>query len=165
MNFYEFDQNNSGGYFDVDENLCHKLIIEAENFEEAVQKAESLGCYWDGVENGVDCPCCGDRWSNWEDLIDIEKYKNEGYTAEVFCGIYKNTEKEWNKKYGRYEVLEAPSNIISYGIKSYSGKIKFKDIEEYAQFMADEYGWTSPDIRIFYKNGEVKEIFGRIVGG
>lgn len=37
----------------------------------------------------------------------------------------------------------------------------FKNIEEFAQYMADEYGWTSPDVRIFYIDGEVKEIFGR----
>jgi hypothetical protein len=37
--------------------------------------------------------------------------------------------------------------------------MKMNSIEEYAQVMADLYGWTKPDIRIFYKNGEVKEIF------
>jgi hypothetical protein len=25
--------------------------------------------------------------------------------------------------------------------------------------MANLFGWTSPDVRVFYKNGEVKEIF------
>jgi len=30
-NFYEFNQNNSGGYFDVDENVCHRVIIEAKD--------------------------------------------------------------------------------------------------------------------------------------
>ena len=29
--FYEFNQNNSGGFFDVDENVCHRVIIEANN--------------------------------------------------------------------------------------------------------------------------------------
>ena len=45
--FYELSQNNTGGSFDVDETLCHRLIIEADTYEEAVAKAEDLGCYWD----------------------------------------------------------------------------------------------------------------------
>lgn len=46
-----------------------------------------------------------------------------------------------------------------YSSKSYAGRIRFKDIEEYAHYLSDEYGWTSPDARIYYKNGVVKEIF------
>lgn len=43
--------------------------------------------------------------------------------------------------------------------KSYSGNIRIRNIEEYAQFVTDEYGFTSPDARIYYKDGSVKEIF------
>ena len=39
-NFYKFDQNNSGGIFDCDDKVCAMVIIEAENFEEAKEKAE-----------------------------------------------------------------------------------------------------------------------------
>lgn len=60
--FYDFDQNNSGGSFITNDKLCWKLFIEAETYDEAVNKAEELGCYWDGVEEGIDCSCCGDRW-------------------------------------------------------------------------------------------------------
>lgn len=28
--FYEYNQNNSGGSFIVDKNLCHRLMIEAD---------------------------------------------------------------------------------------------------------------------------------------
>ena len=34
--FYEFNQNNSGGHFDVDENVCHRVIIEAMDEKHAV---------------------------------------------------------------------------------------------------------------------------------
>lgn len=112
-NFYEFNQNNSGGSFDTDENLCHTVIIEANSEDEAVKKAEDLGCYWDGCANGIDCPCCGDRWYNSPDTID---YKN------------------------------------------YSGK-SFETLEEWCQYMANKYGWTSPDARIFYLDGRKVEIF------
>jgi hypothetical protein len=47
--FYEFRQNNSGGSFDVNDKLCHVMIIEADTEAEAVNKAEELGCYWDDV--------------------------------------------------------------------------------------------------------------------
>ena len=40
IKFYEFDQNNSGGVFKVDDKLCHRLFIEAENANQAIKKAE-----------------------------------------------------------------------------------------------------------------------------
>ena len=121
MNFFEFDQNNSGGSFDVDDKICHRLFIEAESSEEATEIAESLGCYWDGCAQGIDCNCCGDRWSSDPDEVELP------YTWEPFQG----------------------------------DAIEVKTIEEYAQYEADTWGWTSPDGRIFYKNGKVIEIFRR----
>lgn len=116
--FYELDQNNSGGYFDVDDKVCHRLFIEADSLTEAIIKAEELGCYWNGVEQGIDCGCCGDRWYRPSE-VDFEKLKE-------------------------YRVRK---RIIS-----------FSNIEEYAQYLANTYGWTTPDARIYYKNGTVKEI-------
>ena len=70
--FYTYSQNNSGGSFDIDaENgLAHYVIIEADSMEEANEKATSIGIYFDGVEDGMDCECCGDRWSS-----DPDEYK------------------------------------------------------------------------------------------
>ena len=62
MNWYQFSQNNSGGSFVVDDKLCCELYIEAQNTDEANTIAERLGVYFDGVEQGLDCECCGDRW-------------------------------------------------------------------------------------------------------
>lgn len=116
LNWYCFDQNNSFGYFDVNDKVCHRLFIEAESFQNAVEKAEELGCYWHGVDIGIDCPCCGDRWSKWDDApVDFRKHKG----------------------------------------------LRFDNIEDYAQYIADEYGWTTPDARIYYHDGNVKEIFKR----
>ena len=156
--FYQFDQNNSYGRFDVDENVCHRLFIEADSLEEATDKAETLGCYWDGVENGIDCPCCGDRWY-FGDEVDLEKYEINGYTVTIYDGIYEDTVDKWYEAYGKYKVIEEPKFVKGYFDMKYEGKITFKDIEEYAQFLANEYGWTTPDARIFYKDGTVKEIF------
>lgn len=115
LNWYEFSQNNSGGIFTVDEKLCHRLFIEACTYEEAKQKALDMGVYFDGCDSGMDCPCCGDRWSDWEDKHEFPH--------------------------------------------SWDGKITFTTIEEYAQHLANEFGWTKPDARLFFKNGKTIEIF------
>lgn len=62
MKFYTYTQNNSGGSFDVDENVAHYVIIEAENSDDADMIAEGVGVYFDGCSKGMDCECCGDRW-------------------------------------------------------------------------------------------------------
>lgn len=60
--FYTYIQNNSGGSFVVDDDIKQYVIIEADSAEEANDKADYLGIYFDGVEKGFDCPCCGNRW-------------------------------------------------------------------------------------------------------
>jgi len=63
MRFFAYRQNNSGGSFDVDDNVNINVIIEANNADEADTIAESIGIYFNGCEDGLDCGCCGDRWS------------------------------------------------------------------------------------------------------
>lgn len=54
-------------------------------------------------------------------------------------------------------------------LKETWGKSKFKpvdtsgwkDIKDYVQYQADEWGWTSPDARMFYENGLVEEVFSK----
>lgn len=116
--FYEFTQNNSGGVFFVDHNLCHRIIIEAYTYHEAEEKAISLGVYFNGVKEEIDCSCCGDRWDS-SDEINLES-------------------------------------------ASISSKQNFSNIKEYAQFLANTYGYTYPDIRIFYMDGRMDEIFTNI---
>lgn len=63
--YYTFNQNNSGGSFRFDEThgITHFVIIEANSVSEACERAESIGIYFNGCEDGRDCDCCGDRWS------------------------------------------------------------------------------------------------------
>lgn len=70
MKFYSWDQNNSGGHFYVDENLSHRVVIEANTYKKAEVKAFKLGIYYDGVDEGLDCDCCGDRWYAGHELDD-----------------------------------------------------------------------------------------------
>lgn len=60
--FYTYSQNNSGGWFENNENVCEYVIIEAKSAEHANNIAESIGIYFDGCSDGIDCSCCGDRW-------------------------------------------------------------------------------------------------------
>lgn len=70
--FFEFHQNNSGGFFSGPA----LVIVEADSAEEANQIAEDSGeVYFDGCAQddegndiGRDCSCCGPRWSRcWAD--------------------------------------------------------------------------------------------------
>jgi len=60
--FYEYDQNNSGGGFIVNDDVTYNVFIEADSREEADRRAEEIGIYFDDNFD-VDCECCGTRWS------------------------------------------------------------------------------------------------------
>jgi hypothetical protein len=65
--FYTYNQNNSFGTFDVNEDVTYYVIVEADSVEDANRRAEGVGIYFDGCSRGRDCPCCGDRWSEaWD---------------------------------------------------------------------------------------------------
>lgn len=163
LNWYMFSQNNSYGRYDINDKVCEELYIEAESFDEAVQKAEELGCYWDGVKKGIDCSCCGDRWDKRnDDPIDIESFKNQGMEVWIVDGEYPDTVSEWYREYGNYLILDIPKFVCDSdcpSIKVCKGKIRINNIEEYAQLIADKYSRTSPAARIYYRDGTVKEIF------
>lgn len=60
MTLFLFHQNNSGGKFKPP---AQNVLIQAESVEIAVDLAKTkAGVYFEGVESGVDCRCCGDRW-------------------------------------------------------------------------------------------------------
>lgn len=73
--FYHFNQNNSGGGFDVDTKagITVNVIVEAPSVAEAMEKAEAIGLYFGGVDAGIDCGCCGDRWHAPWDTDGSEK--------------------------------------------------------------------------------------------
>jgi hypothetical protein len=145
--FYEYSQNNSGGSFDVDNDLCHRLLIEADSAKQADVLAEGLGCYWNGVDAGMDCECCGDRW--------YHQWGDEGLTFPYPYGTFPKTEAEAIAEV--YGVRIEPTKRKTYGNRDTD--IIFDTVEQYAQYMADRYGWTKPDVRIFYKDGTRKEIY------
>lgn len=62
--FFDYNQNNSGGSFDYDDEagITETVIIEASNASDANRRAGAIGIYFNGCEDGRDCDCCGDRW-------------------------------------------------------------------------------------------------------
>lgn len=57
--FFHFRQNNSGGGFS---GPAKNVWIEADDGEDANDRAERVGLYFNGTDDGTDCDCCGDRW-------------------------------------------------------------------------------------------------------
>ena len=66
--WYAYHQNNSGGgfYLHAGEGIGHVVFVQADSAPEADKRAETIGLYFDGCENGQDCECCGDRWMSAE---------------------------------------------------------------------------------------------------
>ena len=63
--FYTYSQNNSGGSF---RGPAIYVIVEADSATQADYRAQhEAGIYFNGVQSGHDCGCCGDRWyPQWE---------------------------------------------------------------------------------------------------
>lgn len=85
--FWTFDQNNSGGrfVFDKKRGITHYVIIEAESVEDANNIARDIGLYYNGVANGIDCGCCGDRWN--EAIDERGDFKPSIYGAPLIPDI------------------------------------------------------------------------------
>jgi len=120
--FYTFRQNNSGGEYDINDKVNEIVIVEADSAAEANLKAEWIGLYFDGVDNDLDCECCGDRWDaicEESEGFDVPTYydrpitkvgsKQTGKTDVVI--YYKDGSRqyavapfyEWNEDAGAYE--------------------------------------------------------------
>lgn len=79
--FWTLHQNNSGGKFHYTDDLDHYIAIEADNAEEATEKAYKLT-----EDSSYDwCECCGERWY-------ISFYDDEGsdvpeiYSKSIYSG-------------------------------------------------------------------------------
>jgi hypothetical protein len=83
-----FYQNNSGGYMNGPE---ENVFIEAKTYKNANIKAEETGIYFDGCEYGIDCSCCGDRWSRLAyydkpfELDRLNYLKDSGRLINEYC--------------------------------------------------------------------------------
>ncbi len=97
--FYCFDQNNSGGHL---AGPALYVIIEAPDADAANARAEQLGLYFDGCQQGWDCSCCGDRWDRVYGKGDpspmiygepVEEFvSNYSKSGEVYAIYYAGTD-------------------------------------------------------------------------
>lgn len=116
--FFTYRKNNSYGVFDLDDNVKHYVIIEADSAKEADEKAESVGLYFDGVEKGRDCPCCGDRWRKADDPdFGIEGTKEPEIWGQSVLKFFKERgESLWKEeaivyyKSGKVKVIKEANN-------------------------------------------------------
>lgn len=107
--FYEFSQNNSGGVFDVDteRGISHFVIVEADSIEEANEKAERIGLYFDS-SRANDCSCCGSRWhelGDWDDPDTVPSYYGKPISESPW--INAETSNKWI-------IEEVPEGYVHY---------------------------------------------------
>lgn len=77
-NWYEYRQNHSGGSFDKNDEVTITVLIEEVDATTANYQAEDVGIYFDGVSNGCDCDCCGDRWYEADEPVKFVHYMWNG---------------------------------------------------------------------------------------
>jgi hypothetical protein len=148
MPFFSFRQNNSGGSFDTDSKVCQFIFIEAKDSDKADRIATDLGIYFNGVDEGQDCSCCGDRWHPADYPEDEETLGGQAYSV------------------GQLENLKAVIPDLKYTVdqSKYGDKydFKLKSISELARYYAVCYGFDTkgkgPKARIYYANGDVEAI-------
>lgn len=113
--WYEFDQNNSGGYFNRDSFFGDVVFIQATSADEANKIFEDAGAYDQGW-----CDCCGERWYPVRSLDGhkeptrygkpvsegVDLYSPEGYI--MFHG-YNGKTLKWDGKKDFYEVFKLES--------------------------------------------------------
>lgn len=78
-----------------------------------------LGCYFYGYDIGIDCSCCGDRWSlpTESSFISLEEkskfYKKEFKNIEDYIQHYADTLiYTWAKPYARIFYLDGSKKEI-----------------------------------------------------
>lgn len=64
--FLTYHQNNSGGYYMIDDNVKHYVIIEGYDLWQIEAFANKI---LEDYRNY--CPCCGERWSSYFDETNL----------------------------------------------------------------------------------------------
>lgn len=149
--FYTYSQNNSGGSFERNDNVCEYVIVEADSFEDADRRAEDIGIYFNGVADGFDCNCCGDRWQSAYDWSVNEepciygkplREHTRAWAREKAYIYYKDGSKLVHHFKEREEVMEISQEIIDFLLKAANTEIPE---DRYGEDGLDEDGdWFNP---------------------
>ena len=79
MSYFKFRQNNSFGVF----RGTPLVFVQADNAADANRIAQDHGVYFNGVADGLDCDCCGDRWFPVNDDDAQDQPSSYGYGGGV----------------------------------------------------------------------------------
>lgn len=60
--YYVMRQYPNRGDYDINANVASIVVIQTHDPLKANFIALSKGIYFDGIEKGIDCSCCDDRW-------------------------------------------------------------------------------------------------------
>ena len=94
MKLFDFNQNNSGGSFHINDDVTYHVYVEAETAKQANKWAKNnTPIYFNGCSKGNDCSCCGDRW-----------YKVSDYNGEEYDSKEAALEHFKTKKAGMFDV-------------------------------------------------------------
>lgn len=103
LKWYEYDQNNSGGFFISNDSVAHTVLIQAANKRIADMVAQdTAGIYFDGCHDGRDCYCCGDRW--YRAYAPLEKFG--------VCTSY-DEEDNYNPRMVEYPDIESMAQAVA----------------------------------------------------
>lgn len=97
MKWFYYRQNNSGGYW------CgpNHVVVQAVNAAMADATAmEFADVYFDGCSTGLDCSCCGDRWSRaWdgEGTDEAMVYDDDAVAGRAVMLVYYDGRTEGGK--------------------------------------------------------------------
>lgn len=160
--FYQFSQNNSWGSFIENDNVWEYVFIEAASSEEANDKAESIGIYFDGCETESDCECCWDRWFRQyrgeKGITFPYKYEvreiltsSQNNQSEKYATQKKVLEKYWQEAYHTFTWSDAGIAWWS----QFSGTLTFKTPEEYAGYLMNSNSFrfstrSDSSVKIYY---------------
>ena len=79
MSYFKFRQNNSFGVY----RGTPLVFVQADNAADANDIAQDHGIYFNGVADGLDCDCCGDRWFPDSDDDAQDQPSSYGYDGGV----------------------------------------------------------------------------------
>lgn len=104
MSYYHFSQNNSGGSF-----FGHTDIwIDAPDADTANERALEHGIYFNGCDDGRDCPCCGDRWyQQWSDDEGTE-------VPELYGKPLSEVESSWYRSEGLVVHADGTTEVVTF---------------------------------------------------
>lgn len=89
--FYPFHQNNSGGYYILNNDVQHYVIIEGYDLWQIESKANQVF-----HDYRVHCECCGERWD--DDWIHERYLTDEPMINEESVYNYNIDEHSWDRR-------------------------------------------------------------------